>query len=283
MEQLQRTMAELDCDDESQVACGFDKRLGEASGDEQGEEFSDSSDVCAICLGNTEPADFATVKGCEHTYCVHCILQWAQCKEAPWCPQCKKPFNYLYCHRLLDGTLSDIPVEESVCLLKRASWFVEHVQTLEKGKLVSSTAAADTVPEIPEWNEYYDELEEDEDEEIEKYYFSSAAGRARIVLGNRRLGENGFLKAGRVYARPAPAPAPASSKGKGKAANTSSAAASSSKQSGGPGGPSGSGSTSSAAAPAVGGPSTSSAGKQGRRAKRNAKRLAADGDDGLDW
>eukprot|EP00198_Chlamydomonas_reinhardtii_P009790 XP_001699127.1 predicted protein [Chlamydomonas reinhardtii] len=87
-----------------------------------------NEDVCAICLGEIELAETAIIKGCEHQYCVNCILQWAVQKEAPWCPQCKKPFNYLYTHRLLDGTLSDAPCEESVCLLKRATWFVEHVK-----------------------------------------------------------------------------------------------------------------------------------------------------------
>lgn len=39
--------------------------------------------------------------------------------------------------------------------------------------------------------------------QVEDYYFSAAAGRARIVLGNRRLGENGFIASGRRQARPA--------------------------------------------------------------------------------
>lgn len=74
----------------------------------------------------TRSPPFSCCDTCRPT--VNCILQWAVQKEAPWCPQCKKPFNYLYTHRLLDGTLSDAPCEESVCLLKRATWFVEHVK-----------------------------------------------------------------------------------------------------------------------------------------------------------
>lgn len=49
-------------------------------------------------------------------------------KETPLCPQCKAPFHYLYVHRQLDGTVSDYPLEESVVLLKRASWFTEHLK-----------------------------------------------------------------------------------------------------------------------------------------------------------
>lgn len=45
--------------------------------------------------------------------------------------------------------------------------------------------------------------EYDDDEAVEDYYFSAAAGRARIVLGNRRFGENGYVSSGRAYARPA--------------------------------------------------------------------------------
>lgn len=54
-----------------------------------------------------------------------------------------------------------------------------------------------------DWNDYSRYFEEyDEDEEVENYYFSAAAGRARIVLGNRRWGENGYVSAGRQHARP---------------------------------------------------------------------------------
>lgn len=45
-----------------------------------------------------------------------------------WCPQCKAPFTNLLTYRKLDGTLSDFPVEESVCLLKRAHWFEAHMK-----------------------------------------------------------------------------------------------------------------------------------------------------------
>lgn len=38
--------------------------------------------------------------------------------------------------------------------------------------------------------------------QVEDFYFSSAAGRARIVLGNRRWGENGYVASGRQQARP---------------------------------------------------------------------------------
>ncbi len=66
---------------------------------------------------------------------VNCILQWALYRDTPTCPQCKVPFNYLYTHKLLDGQLSDCPVEESVCLLKRATWFVEHIKVRRPSRL----------------------------------------------------------------------------------------------------------------------------------------------------
>lgn len=47
----------------------------------------------------------------------------------------------------------------------------------------------------------------EDDEEVEDFYFSSAAGRLRIV-GNRRFGENGFISSGRMQARPVPQPRP---------------------------------------------------------------------------
>ncbi|GLC43189.1 hypothetical protein PLESTB_000852600 [Pleodorina starrii] len=272
---------------------------GNANDADEENDVGEVGEVCAICLNAIEPVDIAVVKGCEHEYCVNCILQWALCKEAPWCPQCKKPFNYLYCHRQLDGTLSDMPVEESVCLLKRATWFVEHVKTLEKGKAVSAAMAAEELP--AEWGadpyqyQYYDDEEDayDEDEQIEKYYFSSAAGRARVVLGNRRLGENGYMRAGRMYARPANNNGAGTSQGGGSASGgigkpgKGRAAAGKAgptgeledpEGAGGSGGGSGSGGGNNrqvAGAAAAGGASQGAKG-QGRRAKRNARRAAAD-------
>lgn len=38
--------------------------------------------------------------------------------------------------------------------------------------------------------------------QVEDFYFSSAAGQARIVLGNRRWGENGYVASGRQQGRP---------------------------------------------------------------------------------
>ena len=49
-------------------------------------------------------------------------------KDPAWCPQCKAPFSALLTHRKLDGSLSDFPVEESLCLLKRSTWFAQHLR-----------------------------------------------------------------------------------------------------------------------------------------------------------
>ena len=38
--------------------------------------------------------------------------------------------------------------------------------------------------------------------QVEAHYFSAAAGHARITLGNRRWGENGYVASGRQRARP---------------------------------------------------------------------------------
>jgi hypothetical protein len=71
------------------------------------------------------------------------------------------------------------------------------------GLLAASSNAAgagyDSDAEARDWADLYEDYldaELEEDEEIESYYFSSAAGRARVVLGNRRWGEGGFMRAG---------------------------------------------------------------------------------------
>ncbi|KAK9905509.1 hypothetical protein WJX75_001177 [Coccomyxa subellipsoidea] len=179
--------------------------------------------TCAICLDQIAVEDICVVKGCEHVYCGNCILAWAIQKEPVWCPQCKAPFATVLTYRKLDGSLSDFPVEESVCLLKRAHWFESHMKEFEKGKAAVNFVAPDLViDDARDWVDWredsadYSRFEEqyEDDEEVEAFYFSSAAGRARIV-GNRRFGENGFIASGRMQARPVPPTRP--SKGKGKA------------------------------------------------------------------
>ncbi|KAL2535917.1 RING/U-box superfamily protein [Forsythia ovata] len=104
--------------------------------------------LCAICLNKIVLEETALVKGCEHAYCVTCILRWASYKKEPTCPQCKNPFKFLNIHRSLDGSIHDYMFEESVCLLLRAS--------------CSSS----------------------------------------LRIGNRRWGDNGYVRAGRQEARP---------------------------------------------------------------------------------
>ena len=169
--------------------------------------------TCAICLGDIQLENMAMVKGCDHIYCAHCILHWALHKEHPWCPQCKQPFSYLFTYRTLDGELSDFPVEESVVLLKRAHWFTDTLRPCHRSSsLLEDSILADETA----WHDYGDEYDLAEDEELEAFYFSSAAGRARILLGNRRFGEGGFLSSGRRQARPVPSSKKVKGKGTGK-------------------------------------------------------------------
>ncbi|KAI7835857.1 hypothetical protein COHA_010254 [Chlorella ohadii] len=164
-------------------------------------EDSEPGDLtCAICLNNIPLENLALIKGCDHMYCATCILHWALHKPEPWCPQCKQPFDMLLTYRTLDGELQDFPTEESVCLLKRARWFEEHLRFVDRGaaSLVEESRLADSMA----WQDYADDYDLAEDEEVESYYFSSAAGRARVVLGNRRYGEGGFISGGRRQARP---------------------------------------------------------------------------------
>ena len=64
-----------------------------------------------------------------------CILQWAELRDSCSCPQCKKPFSRLLTYRTLDGTMSDFPVEESVCLLKRATWVQDQMKVCDMSLL----------------------------------------------------------------------------------------------------------------------------------------------------
>ncbi|XP_062208113.1 uncharacterized protein LOC133909619 [Phragmites australis] len=143
--------------------------------------------VCAICLDKIALQETALVKGCDHAYCVTCILRWASYKQTPVCPQCKHPFEFLSVHRSLDGCIHDYLFEESVCLLLRAAWFEPLI-----------IEAHEEVLEEEFYHQYqYDDDEDDLDEET--YYMSRSQS---VRIGNRRWGDNGYIRGGRREARP---------------------------------------------------------------------------------
>ncbi|KAH0732876.1 hypothetical protein KY289_004064 [Solanum tuberosum] len=143
--------------------------------------------VCAICLNKIVLQETALVKGCEHAYCVTCILRWATYKKEPTCPQCKHPFEFLHIHRSLDGSIQDYMFEESVCLLLRASWFKPFVEEKQ---------------EVDDYMDFLYAYYED-DEELEDDHFTSSPS---LRIGNRRWGNNGYVRAGRQEASPAHPP-----------------------------------------------------------------------------
>jgi len=144
---------------------------------------------CAICFNKIVLQETALVKGCEHAYCVTCILRWATYKTEPTCPQCKHPFESLNVHRSLDGSIHDYMFEESVCLLLRATWFIPvTVEYREE----ASYEADDFYP-------YSYEYEDEEEEDLDEVYLSRSSD---LRIGNRRWGDNGYVRAGRQEARP---------------------------------------------------------------------------------
>ncbi|KVI08138.1 uncharacterized protein LOC112499903 [Cynara cardunculus var. scolymus] len=155
----------------------------------------DHHGVCAICLNKIALQETALVKGCEHAYCVICILRWATYKKEPTCPQCKHPFEFLNIHRSLDGSIHDYMFEESVCLLLRASWFhplhVESHEELDDHHHVGE----DLYPYSYEYEE------EEDDEDLDEVYLGRSLN-INIRIGNRRWGHNGYVRAGKQEARP---------------------------------------------------------------------------------
>ncbi|KAI7749965.1 hypothetical protein M8C21_017180 [Ambrosia artemisiifolia] len=148
---------------------------------------------CAICLNKIALQETALVKGCEHAYCVICILRWATYKKEPTCPQCKNPFEFLNVHRSLDGSIHDYMFEESVCLLLRASWF--HPLSVESREVLDDHVVEDVYPYA------YEEAYDDEDEDLDEVYLGRSSN-INIRIGNRRWGNNGFVRAGKQEARP---------------------------------------------------------------------------------
>ncbi|CAM8939820.1 unnamed protein product [Rhodiola kirilowii] len=147
----------------------------------------ESYGFCAICLDKIPIQETALVKGCEHAYCLTCILRWASYKENTTCPQCKHPFETLIGHRALDGSIQIYMQEESVCLLLRAKWF-------EPVVVKQHEDAYDELDDLYA----YGYVEDDDEEELDEAYYHSST----IRIGNRRWGDNGYVRNGRQEARP---------------------------------------------------------------------------------
>lgn len=84
-------------------------------------------------------------------------------------------------------SIEDFMFEESVCLLLRASWFLP----------------LDVTEQASYSYGYHDDFDipcdyEDEDDDLDEFYLHGASLR----IGNRRWGDNGFVRSGRQEARP---------------------------------------------------------------------------------
>ena len=201
---------------------------------------SDGRMVCSICLEDIPLEDFASVSGCEHQYCTPCILQWAVHVEerraakgpraaGPYaaaargagsagalggggvpCPTCRLPFDELLTYRGLDGAFRDYLLPESIHLLTRAPWCRAARARQETGKAPAAPGVDfDAEPELEDYH-----LDEEEEEDYyddacyhleDKYAYQvrqTGAGKARVVVGNRRWGNGGYVSSGRLMARP---------------------------------------------------------------------------------
>ena len=99
----------------------------ESPDDPSGSDEDDEGVMCAICHGSIAPLEVALVRGCDHSFCCKCILNWALQKAK--CPLCQTKFTHLWVYRMLDGTYNDYLVEENVEVLHCAQWFRKAVVT----------------------------------------------------------------------------------------------------------------------------------------------------------
>ncbi|XP_058107837.1 uncharacterized protein LOC131251242 isoform X4 [Magnolia sinica] len=112
--------------------------------------------------------------GDSHEFCAIC-LERIPLQETALVKGCE----HAYC-------IHDYMFEESVCLLIRATWFVPLPLEAQEEASYEQEAI------------YQYEDEEDDDLDDEAYFGSSSSLR----IGNRRWGDNGYIRAGRREARP---------------------------------------------------------------------------------
>lgn len=144
--------------------------------------------VCAICLKIPHALDVAFVKSCLHSFCAPCVARWSTFTKTSErftkCPCCKAPFDAVLVYRALNGEVIEGELmEESLCLLNRATWVLERRNA--------------------DWDDgQHERSSEEEEEEYCDFGDSFQTSRKTLVIGNRRFGRGGFVNSGRQYARP---------------------------------------------------------------------------------
>ena len=171
---------------------------------------------CSICLQHPHDTHQSIVPSCGHGFCAKCVLSWSQVRSN--CPLCKSAFSSLLVRRLLDGQVVTDGgwVEEPTALLSRARWVhlnpvnnrVEEMQGVfvhphGSNEVGSSSSAYSAGTTLSQW------VDEEMEEEREKQFWEEEEReweehrRGVRWLGNRRFGQNGYVSAGRMMARPA--------------------------------------------------------------------------------
>jgi len=217
----------------------------DAPEDEEDEDQADFEvEPCPICFrvpGDATEDDGAfavdhlcAVKGCQHKFCLSCIVTWAELRDPapPSCPTCKQDFTHIYVNRTEDGVpTGEFFREEHITVLRTVSWIQKDALAL-KGKKPATWVGEDDAmrPAFSMHDAYDDDYESDGDYDGAEYEDrmshknkqalrrmrgdgSSSGGSssaARRIVGNRRWGSGGYVAGGRVMARPVVQPHAAS-------------------------------------------------------------------------
>ena len=129
------------------------------------------------------------------------------------CPSCRVPFENLLCYRELDGSVHKLRGEldlreHPLCLLKRSKWLGLEKDEDEMHGTRRSSYEEDSFEEEDrrDFHRYHQMKSSNNKspayyDDIDDEYFAKRGG-ARVVIGNRRFGANGFVASGRALARP---------------------------------------------------------------------------------
>lgn len=173
-------------------------------------------DPCPICRERSDVWDRVTIATCGHQFCAKCILSWAGVREE--CALCRAPFTSVLVRRDLSGEILSTAVEESIALLRRAKWTcVQNVSPFNPFVDDFAQPPADaTFGFVPRQSTHvggpssrtttpapYYQSEEVEDA-LERMFWDEEEKRFQQrmpLMGNRRHGPNGYVRAGRRLAR----------------------------------------------------------------------------------
>lgn len=163
---------------------------------------------CAVCLQDIVRREMALVPGCDHAFCVSCVLRWS--KQRQRCPLCLGTFTRLWTYRLPSGAYDEFLIEQTLSALHGAWWAESAVAQGRMDEITSSFPRSQplSVPSPTSPAELSaNELDDDEDDFLFQLEDRLSFGPSRLRTRGPRPSRQHSAPGSRMGSSPSAAPA----------------------------------------------------------------------------